>query len=47
MSQFQRDSLSFRSFLPDANMADVQLPGERGKNFDSLCIASVLVTFNR
>ena len=30
-SKFQRDSLSFRSFFPDANMADVQLLDERGK----------------
>ena len=29
--RFQCDSFRFRSFLPDANMADVQLPGGRGK----------------
>ena len=34
---------SHMSFGQTANMADVHLPGERGKNnFESPCIASVL-----
>ena len=45
---FQCDSFRFRSFLPAASMADVQLPGERGKNNDSppcIGVASLLITY--